>query len=352
MNANSYERGITLIEMLVVIAVLSLVLAGIYGLLNSAYQSYNHNRAKLESQQTARIVLDYLVYRLREVDAGRITPDPTNCTHCHSSNRGVLAGTYPSVTANIPCPKDVAIPQQAPAILNISTIPLASLSGVAAEFQNMTGNYIQFQADLLPLHGFNESFTDENKNGQWDFYDEDGDSEYDQGETELLEDMNDNTQYDYFGELWTLELQPSGDGPYFELVESLNFTTLSPDISKYNKSVYADTGYTKLPVAYGITALSIKAVPRISSPSTSSGRTVDNSCGDSSALTACHGSSGAINIYGNANNMNEQTFIDTHPFWNIGGLNIEVTTSNTRGRKQQFTKLRQFVILRNLEVNQ
>jgi len=331
--------------MLVVIAVLSLVLAGIYGLLNSAYQSYNHSRAKLESQQTARAVMDYIVYRLREVDAGSVTRDPSDCTDCHSYNRD----NKKVDNTDMPCSEDVSIPHEAPIILNLSTIPLA-LTGIPAEFQNISGNYIRFQADLLPLHGFNESFTDDDDDKVWNFNDEDGDGKYDYGETELLEDMNDNSQYDYFGELWTFELRPSGEGPYFELVESLNFTTLSPDRSKYNKSIYPDEGYTQAPVAYGLTGLSIKEVPRLSSPSATSGRQVDYACAESN----CHGTGGSsgIDVYGDPADMDETKFIATHPWWNIGGLSVEVTSTSTKGAKQQFTRLRQFVILRNLEINQ
>lgn len=358
MRVHSNETGVTLLEMLVVVAVLSLLLGGIYGLLTSAYQTYNHNRAKLESQQIARTVLDYLVYRLREIDSGKITRDATNCTYCHTPNMDDSSVD----DSDIPCAIDVTIPQQAPAILDIQTTSLSTLSGVPTEYQTMDGNYIQFHADLLPLHGFNESFTDDDGDGTWDWTagnasqgDLDADSEYDLGEPELLEDMNDNSAYDYFGERWTMELQDSSDGPFYELVESVSFSTLSPDISKYNKSIYPDTGYSKIPVAYGITGLTIKEVPRVSSPyPTASGESVDASCRGGSA-TACHGSAGsggAVNVYGDADSMDYSKFIATHPWWNIGGLSVEVTASNTRANKQEFTTLRQFVILRNLEVNQ
>jgi prepilin-type N-terminal cleavage/methylation domain-containing protein len=361
------KRGVTLIELLVTIAVLSLVLAGIYGLLTSAYQSYNHSRAKLESQQTARIVLDYLVYRLREVDGGSSTTQPERCTSCHFPNMDQ------EIENNLfmPCTTDVTIPQKAPMILEFREDPLPALpAGIPVEFQNMTGNYIKFQADLLPLHGFNESFTDSpsgaTANGKWDWTagdattDLDLDGLYDRGEPELIEDMNDNSQYDYFGEIWTFKLRKSEEGPYYELVESLNFTSLEPRKRIggrliYNRSVYSDSGYTSIPVAYGITGLWIKKVPRISQPSTATGATVSAACYDSSNATACHGSTPtgtAQNIYGNATNMNLVQFIATHPFWDTGGLSIEVTTTDTKGQHQQFTKLREFVNFRNLEINQ
>ena len=359
------DRGVTLIEMLVTIAVLSLVLAGIYGLLNSAYQSYNHSRAKLESQQTARIVLDYLVYRLREVDGGNSTTRPDRCIDCHSGNMDQKAEN----NGFMPCTTDVTVPQRAPMILALREDVLPALpADIPTEFQNMTGNYIQFQADLLPLHGFNESFTDANGNGEWDWiannttYDLDNDGKYDRGEPELLEDLNDNNQYDYFGEVWTFKLRKSEEGPYYELVESLNLTSLRPDKSKYNRSVYADTGYTSIPVAYGITGLWINMVPRISSYPT--GIEVSRRCAHTnrSNATACHGSAQGtttgslygreLNVYGNATSMDFNQFIKTHPFWNIGGLSVEVTTTDTKGQHQQFTKLREFVNFRNLEINQ
>lgn len=358
------NRGVTLVELLVTIAVLTLVLAGIYGLLNSAYQSYNHSRAKLESQQTARIVLDYLVYRLREVDGGNSTTRPERCINCHSSNMDQQVGSNPFM----PCTTDVTVPQKAPMILELRKEVLPALpAGIPAVFQAMTGNYIQFQADLLPLHGFNESFTDGNGNGVWDWtahdtdYDIDNDGEYDRGEPELLEDLNDNSQHDYFGETWTFRLRKSAEGPYYELVESLNFTSLRPSDYRYNKSVYPNTGYTSIPVAYGITGLWITKVPR-KSPPYPTGLEVSRSCYDSSAPEACHGNSvdgtlgplygRNLNVYGNGANMDFAQFIATHPFWNIGGLSVEVTTTDTKGVYQQFTKLRQFVNFRNLEINQ
>ena len=368
------NRGVTLIELLITIAVLTLVLAGIYGLLNSAYQSYNHSRAKLESQQTARIVLDYLVYRLREVDGGNSTTRPERCTDCHSGNMDQQVGN----NNFIPCTTDVTVPQRAPMILALRKEALPALpAGIPAEFQNMTGNYIQFQADLLPLHGFNESFTDGDGDGEWDWiakdtnvpplHDLDQDGKYDRGEPELLEDLNDNSQYDYFGETWTFRLRKSEGGPYYELVESLNFTSIEPGVSvdpsyRYNKSVYPASGYTSIPVAYGITGLWIAEVPRVPKPySTATGQTVSSACYDSSNVTACHGSANtatgtlygkSLNIYGNATNMNLAQFITTHSFWNIGGLSVEVTTTDTKGQYQQFTKLREFVNFRNLEINQ
>ena len=72
------ERGVTLIELLVSIAILGFLLAGIYGMLNTAYQSFLDTRRRIDSQQTARMVTNYLVYRLREIDGGQSTSEPVN----------------------------------------------------------------------------------------------------------------------------------------------------------------------------------------------------------------------------------------------------------------------------------
>lgn len=382
-TVNKSQYGVTLVEMLVVIAILSLVLGGIYGLLNSAYQTYNHTRAKLESQQTARIVLDYLVYRLREIDGGRSTSSPENCTDCHSYN----LDDDTADSSYMPCVIDVTIPQKAPDIIDLHEDSFALLPGIPSVFQNMTGNYIKFKADLLPLHGFNESFTDSpagatatiggntvtiGGNGAWDWdkdeltFDTDDDDEYDRGEPESLDDMNDNSQYDYFGETWTLKLEESEDGPYYRLIESVDFSSLQPQTAKtngkimYDNSIYDAGGYTDIPVAYGITGLWIDKVPRWPAPSAASGKQVIATCANSGAPTGCHGSRESSdpadqdgpNIYGDATNMDETQFIESHAWWNVVGLSVEVTTTDTKGRNQQFTRLREFVNFRNIEINQ
>ncbi|PID58316.1 hypothetical protein CSB45_04415 [candidate division KSB3 bacterium] len=320
--------GFTLVEMLVVIAILSLVLAGIYGLLSSAYTSYIHTKAKLESQQIARTALDYLVYRLREIDVDKMVCNP-NVASCRTAN---------------------SQPPKAP-VFSLKTNALTALAGIPSAYNYVQGNFIQFKADLLPLHGFSESFSDTNNNGQWDWTagdsstDLDGNNEYDLGEPELLDDINDNDSYDYFSELWTLELKQSSKGPYYELVETLSFSHLSPDISRYNRSLYLNDNsgnayfdaalsekYVEVPVAYGITGLSIKVVPQPGTPTP----------------PACSNPSDP--------NHNEDCslFINTHPQWNCAGLSVSVTASNTKSSplRREFTTLRQFVILRNLAINQ
>jgi prepilin-type N-terminal cleavage/methylation domain-containing protein len=234
----THERGVTLIELLVVIAILSMVLAGIYGMLNSAYQTYLSSRRRIESQQTASITADYLVFRLREIDGGPITDTPWNCTNCHQFDvdgngvNGDGAGNDDYL-----CPMDVSKPRKALYINELKTNSLPQLAGIPASYQNMTGNFISFQADLLPVTGISEGFTDKNGNGVWDWTpystsDKNANGFYDWPEPELLEDSNQNTQYDCFAETWTLQLRPSGSGKYYELVESLFFFSQKPKTNK------------------------------------------------------------------------------------------------------------------------
>lgn len=383
-------RGVTLIELIITIGILTIVLGGIYGLLKAAYDSYNHTRARLESQQTARIVMDYLVFRLREIDGGRSTGFPNNCGNCHTINQdGDTTTDHPLM----PCTQDVSIPQVSPDILEFRKVAFAPLADVPAVYQGMTGNFIRFKADLLPLHGFNEAFTDSNgedaayaayDNDRWDWikgnaaFDTNQDSLYDPNEAELLDDINDNDRYDYYGETWTLTLRKPADRPYYELVESVNFDSLQPRPTPgnnplYNRSAIPAEGYTDIPVAYGITGLRVVTVPRLPDPAAYSQgvsvglRTVQGcfSGGTAgSAPLACHGADAMaadgvtprpdLNIYGSATSMQYEQFVSTrHWRWNIAGFNVEVCTVDTKGSSQpQYTRLRELVNLRNVEANQ
>jgi len=380
MQTSTTERGVTLIELLVSIAVLSIVLAGIYTLLNSAFQTYLSTRRRSESQQTAKAVTDYVVQRLREIDGGRTVDDPWNCTGCHTPNIDLF---YPDYTTTvdiadtlIPCPQNVTIPNRSLALLDLKTNTLPTLASVPANYQNMDGNYIQFQADLLPLHGFSETFTDKDGDGVWDWTDGlvDGTTNgaYDLGEGEYLIDMNENNKLDSFSEIWTLQVRASADGgPYYELVESLNFTSLQPrersalnldddgnEKLKYNRSVHPDSGYSTQVVAYGLVGLSIKRVPRVLAPGVTTNN-VQSTCGGGNTggtfpAKGCHGANatgGAKNIYDNHSSFDYAKFLETHEWWNTKALSVEVATSSTTGLKEHYTKYKQFVIPRNLEVN-
>ena len=410
MKTERQEHGVTLVEMLVVIAVLSLVMAGIYGLLNTAYQAYMDSRRRIESQQTARFVLDYLVFRLREIDGGRNTDTPWNCLDCHTAGRA--SATSSLARANIPCPQDVSVPRQVLGITGFSTDTLTALDFAKLKIPSQpamgganAGNNISFKADLLPLFGFSESFTDSgstrtitNTADDWDWKakkdgggaatgDLNENSIYDDGEFELLEDLNENSRLDVYSEDWNLRLirEKNADGtnkPFYTLVESMNFSTSTRPKTKvsaptekncaggtqllYNRSPYCDEGYlgqdpkalTKnyAEIATGIVRMNIRIVPRYAdiATRTATGMGVPRRCQDPSSKTACHGSGasgGAKNVYGAADNFNLNQFASIHKYWNVRGLIVEVTAGASKGGRTRLTTMQQFVIPRNLEIN-
>ena len=363
------KKGFSLVELLVSIAILGLVLAGIYGLLNSAYQTYMNTRRRSESQQSARLIMDYLTFRLREIDGANATPSPWKCKSCHEAGRAVA----PLMTSLIPCPEDVTTPRKTLYYtLEDLTLDDLEMEGLPASYKVEVGNKISFIADLLPLYGFSEGFTDSisgtDANGEWDFHDNyKTNGVYDYGETELLDDMNENSAHDFFGENWQFYLSRTDDRQSYELVESVDFSSLRPNSTaskingklRYNRSEYDDNGYTDEIVAEGIVSLRIREVPRIADATAPGqyflGREVERRCQDPLDATACHGSgasSNTTNIYGNAKNFSMQQFVATHPEWNIRGFSVELTTAARKGGITHLTTMSQFVIPRNLEINQ
>ena len=371
------ERGVTLIELLVSIAILGFLLAGIYGMLNTAYQSFLDTRRRIDSQQTARMVTNYLVYRLREIDGGQSTSEPWNCQKCHQAGRAVM----PVATSMIPCPQDVTLPRRmldytlaAQTTTDIGALPWATLRLNSADFPAMTGNKITYQADMLPLFGFSETFTDTNGNSDWDWtannekYDFNPRNwAYDYGEVELLEDLNENSKRDVFSENWSLRLKKvDPNDKFYSLVESVDFSSLRPKRStdatmtvngkhRYNRSPYDDAGYTDQIVATGLLRMNIVPVPRVSAPAawdTTHKYEVPRRCQDPTSSKNCHGSSaGNLNVYGDAKDFNMAQFVAKHPFWNIRGFNVQVSAGAFKVGKTKVTTLEQFVIPRNLEIN-
>ncbi|PYO57824.1 MAG: hypothetical protein DMD83_07175 [Candidatus Rokuibacteriota bacterium] len=58
--------GLSLAELLVSLAVLGLVLAGLFGILHSGVKAYGWGVARVESQQAARVALERMARELRE----------------------------------------------------------------------------------------------------------------------------------------------------------------------------------------------------------------------------------------------------------------------------------------------
>lgn len=357
------QQGVTLIELLVVIAILGLILGGIYGLFDAANKSYLNTRALVESQQTARVVMNYLLFRLREIDGSGMVKDPTECTGCHQRN---LDGNPNVNSLYIPCPEDVSLPRKNLYIDSLANLTLPNLTGVSDVYQNLSGyNSITFWADLLPITDFSEDFTDSprtgaqsgNRNGQWDLsYDHDNDGKYDpEDDYEYLNDLNDNGVFDFYAERWSFRLKTSTGNNFFLLVESLSFTDDDGnDFSDKNISSY--TPYTDQPVAYGLTGLGIKKIPKYypdEFEKIGGAKLKDSSCGKSSDRDTCHGEKASEpwqNIYDNETAFSYEQFVNTHPWWNIEGLSIEVATVDPQGQK--FMKMKQMLIPRNFEANQ
>jgi prepilin-type N-terminal cleavage/methylation domain-containing protein len=59
------QRGFTLTELLVALAMLGLVLTGVYTLQQQGLYSYRMGAAKVEAQQNARVALDLMIRELR-----------------------------------------------------------------------------------------------------------------------------------------------------------------------------------------------------------------------------------------------------------------------------------------------
>ncbi len=401
MMRNTPQQGVTLIELLVVIAILGMILGGIYGLMDSANKMFLRTRAISESQQTSRVVINYLAYRLRQLEGSGLVANPRDCRNCHFDDQDADSSTD---DPDIPCWRDVLIPRKTVFLEALSTIPLPPLSGaLGTDYQNISGgNYIQFWGDLLPQNSLADTFTDSPRykadgttphpyyNGKWDLsVDNDGDGHYDPGDDrELLYfDMNDNGAYDFYAEKWTLQLKKSDDGNYYDLVESLTFDhtdssgTVFENYSGKNRSTYSP--YTEIPIASGIVALGIKKIQRILAPASYSAKghkLRETSCGGTYNPAAtvvdreegpgnrdgCHGISAKLpkpgtpasswpaaawlNVYDNETSFNYERFIATHPTWNIKGFVVDLVTVDPTG--SNVLRTQQFITPRNIEVNQ
>jgi prepilin-type N-terminal cleavage/methylation domain-containing protein len=353
MDLRTNQQGITLVELLIVMLILGLILAGVYGMLSSAQDTYLRTRALVESQQTSRVVMNYLTYRLREMDgggSGTLGLDPRNCTECHVRN---LDDNSFRNDSSIPCVEDVLIPRRNLFLDNLTSLSgtdLPDLAGVDPMYKLPSGfNSITFSADLLPVTGLSDTFTDSpvgntNRNGRWDLtYDDNNNTLYDPGEDReiLYYDLNDNGHFDYYPENWTLKLRKPANREYYELVESLSFGIYS----SVNQSAYSNSGYTDEPVAYGITGLDIQPIPQYVNQADFNAKH-GGSAG--TVVTAC-AQSGCHTSYGGTGNFNFTHFVATHPWWNVQAFHLELVTTDPVGRK--FIRTQQYIIPRNLEVN-
>jgi type II secretory pathway component PulJ len=66
MRAWRSARGVSLPDLLISLAVLALVLAGVFGILHGSLRAYGWGAARVEAQQSARVALERMARELRE----------------------------------------------------------------------------------------------------------------------------------------------------------------------------------------------------------------------------------------------------------------------------------------------
>jgi prepilin-type N-terminal cleavage/methylation domain-containing protein len=112
-DINYQMKGFTLIEILVVIAILSITIAAIYGVLNIVSMTYNVDLGILDLQQNARQAMDWMVKELRESSPSDITigaggdditfdtPNETNIRYYLDASENQIIRRYPPGTNRI-----------------------------------------------------------------------------------------------------------------------------------------------------------------------------------------------------------------------------------------------------------
>lgn len=67
-SLSRHEKGLTLVELLVALAIISLVLATLYSFYSAGLNSWNRAVSRVEAAQSARIALDRMIRELRYAD--------------------------------------------------------------------------------------------------------------------------------------------------------------------------------------------------------------------------------------------------------------------------------------------
>jgi type II secretory pathway pseudopilin PulG len=113
---NRLMWGFTLVDVLVSIAILSLIIAGVFGVLNMGNTTYNTDLSLLDLQQNARQGMDWMVRELRESSSGDInivpidadddqitfnTPNETGIQYYRDMTERQIIREYPAGTTRI-----------------------------------------------------------------------------------------------------------------------------------------------------------------------------------------------------------------------------------------------------------
>lgn len=89
------ERGFTLIELMISVAILGLLMAGLLGLLTASRNAYSRGSSTTEAQQSARLVLDRVGKEIREAGYHPRPPDTVPAT-CPPGALPASGGLYPT----------------------------------------------------------------------------------------------------------------------------------------------------------------------------------------------------------------------------------------------------------------
>lgn len=69
------QRGVTLVEMMITVALSTIVVGGMSILMNSYTRSANLTKARIDSQASVRIYLDLMIKMIRQADASSVVID-------------------------------------------------------------------------------------------------------------------------------------------------------------------------------------------------------------------------------------------------------------------------------------
>ncbi len=89
------QQGFTLIELLIGMAILIIIMSGIYGVLTSSIKSYQYNLAQGENIQAGRQILNEITKGVKNATTGiTITTPSPNPTNSLTLNYLILADSY------------------------------------------------------------------------------------------------------------------------------------------------------------------------------------------------------------------------------------------------------------------